>query len=117
MPIRTLVSGQVTFEDFVEGLGKTKQLLESGLIDATSGQIIDLTDVSSVEELTQAEVSQIASRSPWPSGARRAVVVTDEETHKLVAIYKAMGTERGHKIKLSESIDQAEQWIMPAGQP
>lgn len=45
------------------------------------------------------------------------MVVTDEETQKLVAIYKAMGTERGHKIKLSESIDQAEQWIMPAGQP
>ena len=63
-------------------------------------------------------VEETGILSALPQQAKRAaVVVTDEETQKLVAIYKAMGTERGHKIKLSESIDQAEQWIMPAGQP
>lgn len=109
--LRTHASGQVTIEDFVEGIEKTLQLLDSGSIDASWGQIIDLTDVSSVEDLSQADVSQIAIRSPWPEGVRRAIIVTDEETQKLAAIYKAMGTERGHKIKLVTSIDQAEQWI------
>lgn len=109
--LRTHASGFVAIADFIDSMEKTLQLLDSGAIDETWGQIIDLTDVSSVEDLSEADVTHIASNSPWPAGVRRAIVVTDERTMALAGIYQAFGSEKGHLIKLVESIEIAEQWV------
>lgn len=109
--VRTHASGFVALCDFIESMEKTLQLLDGGDIDATWGQIIDLTDVSSVEDLSEEDVRHIATGSPWPSGCKRAIVVTEESVMTLARIYQSLGSEKGHEIRLVESIEEAELWV------
>lgn len=109
--LRTHAWGFVDLSDFIDSLEKTMQLIDSGMIDESWGQIIDLTDVSSVDEISEGDVMLIATQSPWPPGSKRAIVVTDENAQKLARIYQTLGSEKGHRIELVKSIEDAEQWV------
>ena len=103
--------GYVALADFTEGIEKTIQLIDSGTVDLRWGQIIDLTDVTSSEELSSDDAKQIASLSPWPPGARRAIVVNDDRTRALAYLYQAVGKEKGQAIEVVETIEAAERWV------
>ena len=109
--LRTHASGEVTIEDFIDSMEKTFQLIDSGVIEMDWGQIIDLTDVSNVEELKESDIALIASKSPWPAGARRAIVVTEDRALQLARVYQSMGSSRGHQIRIVESIEEARDWV------
>lgn len=111
--LRTHASGFVALEDFIDSIEKTIQLMDSGVIDVNWGQIIDLTDVSNVEALSESDITLVASKSPWPAGARRAIVVTEERAQQLARIYDAMGSSKGHRIRIVETIEEAQKWVRP----
>lgn len=112
--LRTHGSGYVAVADFIDSMEKTIQLMDSGVIDSQWGQVIDLTDVSNVEELSESDISLIACKSPWPPGVRRAIVVSEEERARhLAGIYQSLGSEKGHKIRVVETIEEALQWVRP----
>lgn len=109
--LRTHASGDVTIEDFIDSLEKTFQLMDSGVIDVAWGQIIDLTDIGNLEELRESDITLIASKSPWPAGTRRAIVVTEDRALQLARVYQSMGSARGHQICIVESIEEAQDWV------
>ncbi len=109
--MRTHASGFVTLADFIDSMEKILQLKDQGNIDDSWTQIVDLTDVSNEHELSESDTRIIATNNSWPAGARRAIVVTEENTSKLANIYQKVGQEMGQQIKLFKTIEEAEKWL------
>ena len=109
--VRTHAWGYVSIGDFAESIEKVIQLQDGGVLDGTWGQIIDMTDATSLDELNEDDIARMVDMNPWPAGTRRAIVVTEERGIHLAKIYRKLGHKTGQEITVVNTIEEAQNWV------
>ena len=101
--------------NLVDGLAHQDQLLKDPDFDPSYSQLLNFTNVSTVD-LSAEDVRKLAERRVfWPC-ARRAILVADELGFGFARMFEMLRESAGDEgIRVFRSLDDAIEWILPEG--
>ena len=102
-------SGAVTLD---EALAHHESLRSDPDFEPHLCQLSDARGVTSA--VTSEGVQEIARKSPFGAGSRRAIVVDSDLVYGVSRIYQARADQVGSEVRVFREIDEALAWIDPS---
>ena len=76
--VRSRGWGVVDAAELMGHVVSMRSLFAGGTLDADWAQVADVSDCTSLESLSSAEVRRLADNNPWPVGAVRVFIAPQE---------------------------------------
>ena len=99
--------GAVTEPELMRHVTGIRARFDDGILDATWVQLLDFSDVTSVADLSTADIRHLASVNPWPSTALRVFIMLSPEVYGLGRMYQSMVGAASDRIHIVRSFPAA----------